>query len=119
MIMQSTDTQTHWITLCQLEDLDPNAGVCALFGDEPIALFFLPNETEQVFALDNRDPFGKRASVLSRGILADINGRWTVASPLYKQHFCLRTGTCLEDAEKSVRVWTVKLKGHNVMLQVA
>jgi nitrite reductase (NADH) small subunit len=39
-----------------------------------------------------------------------------VASPLYKQHFDLQTGECLEDSEVSVPVYSVELAADQVLL---
>ena len=69
----------------------------------------------QLHALANRDPIGK-ANVLSRGIVGDINGELVVASPLYKQHFSLATGTCLEDKRVQLKTYRVRLDGGNVMI---
>lgn len=104
--------------LCSIDDLVPNAGVCALIGERQIAVFYLPDlpdASQQVFALDNFDPIGK-ASVLSRGITGDIDGRLVVASPLYKQHFDLCSGVCVEDASISVQTWPVEVVGDKVVL---
>ena len=49
-------------------------------------------------------------------IIGDIDGRLSVASPLYKQHFDLRTGQCLEDDEVSVPVYAVELVGDTVLI---
>ncbi len=59
---------------------------------------------EEVFALENRDPFSA-ANVMSRGLIGDISGQLVVASPVYKQHFNLRSGRCLEDESVSLRCW--------------
>ena len=80
--------------VCRLEDIVPTRGVCALVGGEQVAVFRVDDE---VYAIGNRDPFSG-ANVLSRGIVGDLNGELVVASPVYKQHFSLRTGRCIEDA---------------------
>ena len=90
-----------WSPVCQDADLLPNAGICALVDGRQIALFYLPEANPPVYALDNFDPVGG-ANVLYRGIVGDIQGRVVVASPLYKQHFDLLSGECLE--EEAVRV---------------
>ena len=59
---------------------------------------------EEVFALENRDPFSG-ANVIARGLVGDLAGQLVVASPVYKQHFNLRTGRCLEDESVSLRTW--------------
>ncbi len=55
-----------------------------------------------VYALDNQDPFSG-ANVLSRGIVGSRGDVPTVASPMYKQVFDLRTGACLDEPDVSVR----------------
>jgi len=108
-------TQGNWYTVCKLDDLNVGAGVCALINGQQVAIFYLPKETPPLFAIDNYDPIGG-ANVLSRGIVGDIKGELVVASPLYKDHFNLRTGRCLEQST-SVRVWPVQLSGDEVKVQ--
>lgn len=96
-----------------LEDLVPNGGVCALLGDRQVAVFYLPSLSPAVYAIDNHDPLG-HANVLSRGIVGDIDGEPVVASPLYKQHFSLRTGRCMEDEEVQIPVYAALLKEDRV-----
>ena len=112
---QAIEPQT--ITLCGLSDLIPNSGICAEVDGQQIALFYLPSETPQVYAIGNWDPIGK-AHVLSRGMVGDIDGRLIVASPLYKQHFDLLTGECLEDDQVSVAVFPVTLAEDQVLLSL-
>src|SRR4051812_43416590 len=81
--------------VCKLEDIVPNTGVCALVGGEQVAVFRLDDDS--VHAIGNLDPFS-HANVISRGIVGDIKGELVVASPIYKQHFSLASGRCLEDA---------------------
>ena len=100
--------------VCALTDIAPNTGVCALFEGEQVALFRI-GDTEQVFAISNYDPIGK-ANVLSRGITGTLGERIVVASPLYKQHFDLQTGECLEDAEQSVKTYAVSLDNGQIVL---
>ncbi len=97
----------------KLTDLQANAGVCALVDGQQIALFWLPEEQPAVYAIGNWDPLGK-ANVLSRGIIGDMDGEPVVASPLYKQHFSLRSGRCLEDDSVQVPVYPVLLDGDSV-----
>ena len=104
-----------WQTICSREDLVADSGVCALVGKEQVALFYLPQEEQKIYALSNRDPIGD-ANVLSRGMLGDIGGRLVVASPLYKQHFDLLTGECLEQEDVHVEVYNVRLDGDNVLV---
>ena len=105
--------------ICSLDDLVENSGVCVLVGEQQVALFWLKtpesNEPGEVFAIGNYDPVGG-ANVLSRGIVGSIGDKLVVASPLYKQHFCLRTGQCLQDAACSVPVYPVMVSQQKVLI---
>lgn len=103
-------------TICRHSDLIPNSGICADVTGQQVALFYLPNESPCVYAIGNWDPIGK-ANVLSRGIVGDIGGRLIVASPLYKQHFDLVTGECLDNSDISVPVYAVELVADHVLLK--
>ena len=83
-----------WTRVCEIGEIPPGGGACALIEGRQIALFRL---ADGVYALDNFDPAGG-ANVLSRGILGDLHGERVIASPLYKHHYSLATGRCLEDA---------------------
>lgn len=107
----------EWQSICTREDLVAGSGVCALVGTEQVALFYLPGEQPQLYAVSNRDPIG-HANVLSRGVVGDIDGRLVVASPLYKQHFDLVTGDCLEQQDLQVGVYDVRLDGDTVLVAV-
>ncbi len=76
----------------------------------------MPQESV-VYALSNYDPIGQ-ANVLSRGILGDINEQPVVSSPLYKQHFNLNTGICLEDESISLAVYPVRIVNDSVQISV-
>src|SRR5690606_40003134 len=93
-----------WQPICGVDELIPGMGVAARAHGQQIAVF---RADEGVFALDNLDPFS-HAAILSRGIVGDLKGRLVVASPMYKQHFCLRTGICLEDDTVSVQSWRIR-----------
>lgn len=100
---------------CLIDDIDAGTGVCALISNKQVALF-RPTKEAKVFAIDNFDPIGK-ANVLSRGLIADIKQTLTVASPLYKQHYDLETGQCLEDDSLKVPVYEVKVKNGEVWVK--
>ena len=85
-------------TCCALEDIVPDSGVCALVDEQQVAMFRVG---DAVHAIGNYDP-ASGANVLARGIVGDIGGELVVASPIYKQHFSLITGRCLEEPELSV-----------------
>ena len=103
--------------VCRLDDIVPNCGVCALVEGEQVAVFRIGSgrSDDRVFAVGNRDPFSG-ANVLSRGIVGDINGELVVASPVYKQHFSLLTGRCIEDETVSVPVYRALVEDAEVLV---
>ncbi|TWG88424.1 assimilatory nitrite reductase (NAD(P)H) small subunit [Cupriavidus gilardii J11] len=96
-----------WTAICPLRDIVPNTGVCALVNDAQIAVFRVGAD-DQVFAIANYDP-NADAAVLSRGLVGNLGDRLVVASPIYKHHFDLRTGECLEAPEHSVPAYPARV----------
>ncbi len=106
-----------WMKVCHREHLIPESGRAALVGQQQLALFYLPSIQEQVFAIGNWDPIGK-AFVISRGIVGDIAGQLCVASPLYKQHFQLATGECIEQKDIQLPVWKTQWRGEELWIRM-
>lgn len=109
-------------TVCQLQDILHETGVCALIDGKQIAIF--RTKHNHLFALDNFDPFSQ-ANVLSRGLIGgttivdDIGGTEEVlyvASPIYKQRFNLVTGYCLDDESVKLNTYQVALENSKVVV---
>ncbi|PWD52541.1 nitrite reductase (NAD(P)H) small subunit [Serinibacter arcticus] len=111
--------------ICALTDLTPERGAAALLDEtingEPhrtqIALVRVVGDT--VFAVQQRDPV-TGANVMARGLVGSrlVDGVEvpTLASPLHKQVYDLRTGECLDAAGKEplpgeggLRTWPVRV----------
>ncbi len=108
----------NWQPLCSTADLVANSGVVALLEGQQVALFYLPESEQQVFAIGNCDP-KSGANVIGRGIVGHLQGELVIASPLYKQHYRLRDGSCLEYPELNLPVWPVRLNGAVVEIALA
>ena len=106
---------TTWRPVCTRADLVADSGVVALLDGEQVALFYLPRAQEgpRIYAIGNRDP-RSGANVIGRGIVGHLAGHLVVASPLYKQHFRLDDGSCVEYAEQSLPVWPARFNGDTV-----
>jgi nitrite reductase (NADH) small subunit len=104
----------QWTTICPLDRILPNTGVCALVNGQQIAVFRV-GEGEDIYAIDNLDPFSK-AYVLSRGIVGDRNGIPKVASPIYKQNFSLLTGECLDDSTVKLQTFSTQVVSGQVQI---
>lgn len=109
-----------WTAICAADDILPNTGVCALVAGRHVAVFRVGAGTgaNSFFAIDNIDP-KNGASVLSRGLIGNLGDQVVVASPLYKHHFVLATGACIENAEWSVQAHPVEVRDGQVWVSLA
>lgn len=106
----------NWLTVCNIQDIPMNGGVGALIEEEQVAIFRVNTEDGEIlFAIANHDPFSG-ANVISRGLVGTIQDHWVVASPIYKQHFRLVDGQCVEDETVKLKSWAVKLEDGKVKI---
>ncbi|WP_136253458.1 nitrite reductase small subunit NirD [Onishia niordana] len=129
-------TPPTWQPLCATADLVAYSGVAAWIetpkGPAQVALFYIPcgpntprpagpmttgdaSQATELYAVDHHDPFSD-ANVIARGIVGDIQGEPVVASPIYKQHFRLSDGQCLEDETVRLRCWPLRLENGQVLI---
>lgn len=107
-----------WLRLCAVADLEVERGRAALVGDTQVALFLL--HSGRVHAVSNLDPYSG-ANVISRGIVGTRQDAPTVASPMFKQVFDLRTGICLDTQgkePKSLTVWPASVSDGDVFVKM-
>ena len=110
-------SRAQWQTICRFDDLNPNAGVCALVDGSQVAVI-QDTVGDNLYAVSNYDPIG-HANVMSRGIIGSLAGRPVIASPLYKQHFDLITGVCIEQPEHQLAVFEVRIQNDAVQVRAA
>ncbi|HEX8627286.1 MAG TPA: nitrite reductase small subunit NirD [Catenuloplanes sp.] len=96
-----------WTPICPVSRIEPERGVAALVDGEQIAIFRTYDGA--LFALANQDPI-TGAFVLSRGIVGTRGDVPTVASPLHKQVYDLRTGRCLDVDGVAVPGYRVRVR---------
>ncbi|GGQ31678.1 nitrite reductase (NADH) small subunit [Actinomadura coerulea] len=101
----------RWFDICSYAGLTPERGACAMVEGTQVAIF--RTFDGRLYALSNLDPFSG-AYVLSRGILGTRDEAPTVASPMYKQVFDLRTGACLDDPRVALPTFPVRRSGDRV-----
>ncbi|THF61796.1 nitrite reductase small subunit NirD [Pseudothauera nasutitermitis] len=115
-VMESVEVSAGagaWQPVCALDDIWPDTGVCVLLDGRQVAVFRLADGS--LYALDNHDPHSG-ANVLSRGIVGDLGGEPVVASPIYKHHYRLRDGVCLEDPGTPLATYAVAARDGLVWL---
>jgi nitrite reductase (NADH) small subunit len=111
----TTQLERTWVSVTRYDQLLPERGVAALVDGEQVAVF--RTFDGMLHAIGNRDPFSG-AFVLSRGIVGSAGDVPTVASPIFKQVFDLRTGRCLGDPEVAVPVHDVRRVGDLVEIRL-
>ncbi|MEM5529925.1 nitrite reductase small subunit NirD [Gammaproteobacteria bacterium AS21] len=101
-----------WTSICKLQDIAPNTGVCAKFENQQVALFHIQSKSlhgqSQIRAISNYDPYSQ-ANVLSRGLITEHDKRYYVASPLLKQQFCLETGHTNQDDDICIPTFSTRV----------
>ena len=110
--------RTTRVPVCRLADLHPDRGAAALVDGQQVALFRLAG-TDEVLAVSHRDPF-TGANVIARGLVGSRGDAVTVASPLLKQVFDLRSGRCLDDPDVALATYPVQVEDdvvHVVVVQ--
>jgi nitrite reductase (NADH) small subunit len=116
---ESLERFAVWQAVCSQQDLVHDSGVVVWLDGAQVALFYLPGaEGKTLYAIDNHDP-QSGANVIGRGLVGSIKGDLVVASPIYKQHFRLEDGSCLEYPEQRLRVWPVRLNEGRVEVGMA
>jgi len=118
-LAHEAEAPLQWQALCDRHDLVAHSGVVAWHDKAQVALFYLPDDEhgEQIYAIENKDP-KSGANVIGRGIIGQIKGQIVIASPLYKQHFRLSDGACLEYPDQVLRVWPARLHGDAVQIGI-
>ncbi|MDE1465996.1 nitrite reductase small subunit NirD [Spartinivicinus poritis] len=109
------DGQQAWEEACYLSDIPPDSGICAFYQNQQIALFYI-SAANKVYAVSNYDPIGK-ANVISRGIIGSVSESLVVASPLFKHHFNLITGECIEEPGVYLKTYGVRTTNNKVEIR--
>lgn len=109
-------TTTTWTPVCLIGDLEPMWAEAALVHGRQVAIVRLPDDT--LFAFSNIDP-ATGASVMARGIVGSRGGRPTIASPLHKDVYDLRTGVCHTNPGHRLPLWHVRCEDGVVEVRFA
>lgn len=90
-----------WTIVARADAIPIDRGVAALIDDEPVAIFRLSVEggDDEWYAVSHIDPVTD-VPIIARGLVGSHGDNFdipTVASPLHKRRYDLRTGACLDD----------------------
>ncbi|MEM7142141.1 MAG: nitrite reductase small subunit NirD [Actinomycetota bacterium] len=105
-----------WVEIADVEQVPVDRGVAALVGGVAVAIFRLratDTEPESWFCIQHADPV-TGSPVLARGLVGSRGDVPTVASPIYKERYDLRTGVGLDDPTQVLRTHEVRV-AHGVV----
>ena len=97
---------TAWLAACPIADLEAGWGETALLAGRQIAL--LKDSESHAFAIEAQDPH-TGAMVMARGIMGSRQDAPTIASPLHKEVYDLRTGAGLSHPQYSVQTYPTRV----------
>lgn len=104
-----TALDTTWRTVCRTDRLATERGAAALLTEGQVAI--VRGSDGALYCVGHRDPFSG-ANVIARGIVGStvVDGDRvpTIASPMYKQVFDLRDGSCLSEPAVTLGSWSVR-----------
>ncbi len=103
-----------WHKVCTIEELEENWGEVALIEGRQYAIFRLTGD--RIFATDHADP-NSGALVIARGITGQKGDVPTIASPLYKEEYDLRTGESL-NSDFHLPVYETRIEKSEVLISV-
>lgn len=116
------DNHQTWVDVCAADAVTADRGFAALVAGRPVAIFRLaavPAGEDEWFAVDHIDP-RTGAPVIARGLVGStvVEGVEvpTVASPLHKQRYDLRTGAGIGDEDTSLSSWAVAVFDGRVLV---
>lgn len=114
-----------WTRVCPVDQIGHDRGVAALVAGQPVAIFRLSpvdvddeSAGDEWRAVSHIDP-ATGAPVIARGLVGSVGEGLivvpTVASPLHKHRYNLRSGYCLDDETLRLETYDVEIVDDWVM----
>jgi NAD(P)H-dependent nitrite reductase large subunit/NAD(P)H-dependent nitrite reductase small subunit len=107
---------TKWVQVGTADDFPLDGGSTIKYGKTQIAVFNFSSRGEW-YATQNMCPH-RKAFVLSRGMIGDVQGAPKVACPLHKKTFSLEDGQSMQGEDYSIRTFPVKVENGGVYLEL-
>lgn len=111
-----SEHEGDWVYVGTVGDFPHDGGATIKHGKSQIAVFHFASRG-QWYATQNMCPH-RKAFVLSRGIVGDVQGEPKVACPLHKKTFSLSDGRSLEGEAYRIRTFPVKVEGEGVYVKL-
>jgi len=110
---EPTETAPPWTIVARADSIRVDRGVAALVNEEPVAIFRLLGEggDDEWYAVSHVDPVTD-VPIMARGLVGSCGADPeipTVASPLHKRRYDLRTGLCLDDETPPLATYELRV----------
>jgi len=108
----------EWISAGKASDYPRNGGLAVKHGSNELAVFHLPNHASELqwLAVQNICP-NKQARTISRGLVGELaSGVITLADPIYKTTYDLRTGTGIANPNLNLSTFETKVDADGQVL---
>lgn len=110
---EPTEMPRPWTIVSRADAVVYDRGVAALVDGKPVAVFRLPgiNGADEWYAVSHVDPVNG-VPVMARGLVGSYGEDLdvpTVASPLHKRRYDLRSGACLDDETPALETFDVRV----------
>lgn len=122
--MSTGSARTGWRRVCPVDEVPVDRGVAALIDGHPVAVFRLSGidgGAEEWHCVDHLDPISG-APVMARGLVGSVGSPPlvvpTVASPIHKERYNLRSGVCLDNGEIATAVHEIDEVNGDVMVRL-
>jgi len=107
-----------WVEAGVAADYPKNGGLTLKHGNTEIAVFHLPDQTDKWLATQNICPH-KQVCVISRGLVGvKPDGMITLADPIYKTIYDLRTGKGVSHPHLNLSTFPIKEEGGKIMVRL-
>jgi len=102
-----------WTIVTRADAIPVDRGVAAIVDGEPVAIFRLsvPGGVDAWYAVSHVDPVTD-VPIMARGLVGSHGDEFdipTVASPLHKRRYDLRSGECLDDDTPALATYDVRV----------
>ncbi|CAE8593526.1 unnamed protein product [Polarella glacialis] len=112
--------QWEWIFAGNEADFPRNGGLAVKHGSQELAVFYLPAQSlsDQWLATQNLCPH-KQARSISRGLTGELaSGMLTLADPVYKTTYDLRSGAGIGNPNFNLSTFQTKVENGRVLVKV-
>jgi NAD(P)H-dependent nitrite reductase large subunit/NAD(P)H-dependent nitrite reductase small subunit len=117
---ETAPSDWEWIFAGKVSEYPCNGGLAVKHGDNELAIFHMPKQSSELqwLATQNICPH-RQARTISRGLVGELSsGAITVADPIYKMTFDLRTGNGIANPNLNLSTFQVKVDGDQVLVRV-